>query len=142
MAEKEFKRIEVTDPAHADVLNEKIVEPAMELAQKVNNVDQKGAAREAERATLDQYGHIQHGVIKTTIPSSEWTGTEAPYTNVVTIPEILDTDSPIIDVIAEDESVQEAWGLINRAITDTGLITFYASSVPTIDIPIQIKVVR
>ena len=33
----EFKRIEVTDPAHADVLNEKIVEPAIELAQKVNS---------------------------------------------------------------------------------------------------------
>lgn len=33
----EFKRIEITDPAHADVLNEKIVEPAIELAQKVNS---------------------------------------------------------------------------------------------------------
>lgn len=54
----EFKRIEVTDPAHADVLNEKIVEPAIELAQKVNNhaediaaVDQKVNAHLAESAT-------------------------------------------------------------------------------------------
>lgn len=33
----EFKHIEVTDPAHADVLNEKIVEPAIELAQECND---------------------------------------------------------------------------------------------------------
>lgn len=37
MAEKEFKHFTTEDPAHADVLNEKVVEPAIELAQKVNN---------------------------------------------------------------------------------------------------------
>lgn len=110
--------------------------------QQHNELSQQVSAHSAEKATLAQYGHIQHGTIITTIPQSGWTGNESPYINTVSIPGIFDTDSPFIDVIAEDMAVQEAWGLIYRAVTDTGLITFYATEKPEINIPIQIKVVR
>ena len=41
-----------------------------------------------------------------------------------------------------DEARAEAWGYIYRAVTGANSITFYATDKPTVDLPIQIKVVR
>lgn len=100
----------------------------------------------AEKATLTELGHVNHGVLTATL-GTNWSGSEATYTQTISVSEILATDSPIIDVVmsgiySTDESRIEAWGYIYRAVTADGSITFYATEIPKVEIPIQIKVVR
>ncbi len=76
-----------------------------------------------------------------------WTGSAAPYSKSITVAGILETDTPIIDVVmsgtyATDKARQEAWSYIYRAVTANNSITFYASEKPTVNLPVQIKVVR
>lgn len=99
-----------------------------------------------ENATLDNLGHVKHAVLTATLDTT-WEGEEVPYTKTITVNGIQATDTPIIDVVmsgdyATDEQRIEAWGYIYRAVTGTNSITFYATEKPTIDLPIQIKVVR
>lgn len=82
-----------------------------------------------------------------TLPYTSWTGSSAPYSKAVTVSGILSTDTPIIDVVLSgvyntDITIQDSWTVIYRAVTSENTITFYATSVPNVDIPIQIKVVR
>jgi len=82
-----------------------------------------------------------------TIPSTSWTGTEAPYTKTVTVTGILSTDKPIVDIVntgtyATDVTLAENWGLVYRITTASNSITVYANEVPSASIPIQLKVVR
>jgi hypothetical protein len=84
--------------------------------------------------------------INVTLDTS-WLGSAAPYSKSVTVTGILETDTPIIDVVmsgtySTDEARIEAWGYIYRAVTANGSITFYATEKPTVSLPIQIKVVR
>lgn len=84
--------------------------------------------------------------INVTLDTS-WLGSSAPYSKTVTVTGILETDTPIIDVVmsgtySTDEARIEAWGYIYRAVTANGSITFYATEKPSVELPIQIKVVR
>ena len=84
--------------------------------------------------------------INVTLDTS-WSGSSAPYSKTVTVSDILATDTPIIDIVmsgtySTDEARAEAWGYIYRAVTSADSITFYATDKPTVDLPIQIKVVR
>lgn len=91
------------------------------------------------------------GVLKpftATLSSASWTGSSAPYSKEITVSGILATDKPDIDLdlssstYSNVETIQTDWSKIYRAVSGAGTITFYASEVPTIDIPLQIKVVR
>lgn len=100
----------------------------------------------AEKATLSELGHIEHGVLTTTL-NTTWTGSEAPFTKVQTVTGITSTDTPILDIVMSgtletDEARQEAWGNVYRATTANNTITFYATKKPTVSLPIQLKVVR
>lgn len=100
----------------------------------------------AEKANLSVLGHVNHAVLTATLDTT-WSGTSAPYTKTVSVSGILSTDTPIIDVVmsgtySTDEARTEAWGYIYRAVTGADSITFYATDKPTVDLPIQIRVVR
>lgn len=117
-----------------------------DIENRIGNVEDDLDAHKAEIATLDNFGHIKHAVLTATLDNT-WEGEEAPYTKTITVNGIQATDAPIIDVVmygdyATDEQRIEAWGYIYRAVTGTNSITFYATEKPTIDLPIQIKVVR
>lgn len=83
-----------------------------------------------------------------TLPYASWTGTEAPYTKAVTVTGILATDTPTIDLdlsstnYSDVATIQSSWANVYRAVTSADTITFYASTVPTIDIPLGVKAVR
>lgn len=83
-----------------------------------------------------------------TLPYASWTGASAPYTKAVTVTGILATDKPDIDLdlssatYSDIATIQSGWANVYRGVTSADTITFYASTVPTIDIPLQIKVVR
>lgn len=81
-----------------------------------------------------------------TIPASGWTGSAAPYTCNVTVTGLLAADKPIVDIVpsttyATAEAQIEAYGYIYRMAAQANGIVAYASEKPTVDIPIQVKVV-
>ena len=86
-------------------------------------------------------------VYTATIPNTSWTGSSAPFSKVVNVTGILATDYPNFDVIASgtyatDITRKTEWAKVYRWETTTDTITFYATSVPTVDLPLAVKVVR
>lgn len=86
-------------------------------------------------------------VYTATIPSASWTGASAPFSKAVAITDLLSTDEPIIDLVltgtyATDVTMRENWSKIYRGVTSANTIIFYADSVPSADISIQLVVVR
>ena len=76
-----------------------------------------------------------------------WSGSAAPYSKAVTITGLLATDKPIVDLVASStyetaEAQIEAWGYVYRAVTAANKLTLYATEKPTVNLPIQVKVVR
>src|SRR5690606_4466442 len=132
ISENELNRIEdgieesITKAEQAD-------QKAQQAQQTANQTASDLAAHLNDIATLTQYGHVQHGIITATVLAEDWEGDEAPYTNTVSIPGVLATDNPIVDVIDIDGSVQDAWGTIFRVVTSDGLIIFYALEKPDVD---------
>ena len=79
--------------------------------------------------------------------STTWSGSAAPYTQAVTVSGILSTDRPIVDFVcsgtyATDQSREEGWLNIYRAVTAANKITFYAHEKPTVSIPFYAQVTR
>jgi hypothetical protein len=98
-------------------------------------------------ATLTTLGHVQNGLYTATIATTSWTTASAPYTSSITVTGILATDTPIIDVVmtgtfVDDEGIIEAWGGVYRAQTNANVVIFSATELPTVNLPIQLKVVR
>ena len=82
-----------------------------------------------------------------TLSSSSWSSS-APYTQTVSVSGILSTDTPIVDVVLSSTtstaiSQIEAWMSVSKIETANGSITATCfEEKPTINIPIQLKVVR
>jgi len=82
-----------------------------------------------------------------TLLSSGWSSS-APYTQTVSVSGILSTDTPIadvvLDVVTSTAMAQiSAWMCVSKIETANGSITATClEEKPTIDIPIQLKVVR
>lgn len=88
-------------------------------------------------------------IIRTTIKGGEsnWTGTEAPYTQQVTVDDILEADVPVVDISLSDiyETAQkqlDSYAYIYRILTYDGSIVVYASKPTEDDVTIQMKVDR
>ena len=82
-----------------------------------------------------------------TIETTDWTGAGAPYAAEIAASGLLSTDKPVVDAVmsgtyATDESLDEAWGLIYRAVAGADTITFYAREVPAVDLPFSLFAVR
>lgn len=97
------------------------------------------------QAALD--GKATAALYTLTLPSTGWTGDAAPYTQEVAVTGITAADTPLVDIVqtgteVTDEPMREAWGVVTRMVTGAGKITAYASEKPTVDVPIQLKVVK
>jgi len=86
-----------------------------------------------------------------TLLASDWqeaTGTTVPYAQIVDVEGILETDTPIVDVVLDTTASiataqLAAWGCVSKITTYNGYImAFCMETMPTTDIPIQLKVVR
>ncbi len=84
----------------------------------------------------------------TSLPTTGWTGSEAPYSYAATVSGILSTDVPHVDLdlsssdYGDIEDIETSYSKVYRAVSSTDTITFYASAVPEIAVPLKIKVVR
>lgn len=92
-------------------------------------------------------GGATYNVYTATIPNTSWTGSSAPYSKAVAVTGLLSTDEPIIDLVltgtyATDVTMRENWSKIYRGVTSADSITFYADSIPSANISIQLVVVR
>lgn len=89
------------------------------------------------------------GTYQATFPASGWSAS-VPYTQTVSVPDILSTDYPLVDVNMDGAATQasgdalvEAWAMVGRISTASGTITGYCyDEKPTVNIPIIIKVVN
>lgn len=83
-----------------------------------------------------------------TIPSSGWSANTDYYSATVNVADVLDTDTPVIDINLDGvsfnlwEDLEQNWAVVKRATTNNGSITFDASDVPENNIPVRIKIVR
>ena len=97
------------------------------------------------QAALD--GKATAALYALTLLSTGWTGDAVPYAQEVAVTGITAADTPLVDIVqtgteATDEPMREAWGVVTRIVAGAGKITAYASEKPTVNIPIQLKVVR
>ena len=97
------------------------------------------------QAALD--GKATEALYTLTLPSTGWTGDAAPYAQEVAVTGITAADTPLVDIVQTgtedtDEPMREAWGVVTRIVAGAGKITAYASEKPTVNIPIQLKVVK
>ena len=106
--------------------------------------------------TVDSYSLLGSGNIATsrtytaTIDAAGWTGDSAFYTNTVTVSgvDISDDTKAYISLDTDNMTalnygdMETAWGLVKKAVCGSNSITFYASAIPTDDIPIRVKVVE
>lgn len=114
------------------------------LVQVVLNVTDKVA----HFVNADTNGYINHRlkVREVTLSSSGWSSS-APYTQTISVSDISVNDRPEICVgtpstFSADayKALNKAFGMIDRAVSGDGTITFYCySKLPTVDIPIIVK---
>ena len=148
------RNIQIREPGnnYADVLHPEtnsgmvLMANGKTLQEDLDTHKTNYATHTAQNASLSSKGHVNHAVLTATL-NTTWSGTSAPYTKTVTVNGIQSSDTPIIDVVmsgtySTDAARAEAWGYIYRAVTGTNSITFYATDKPTVDLPIQIRVVR
>ena len=82
-----------------------------------------------------------------TIPA-EWAGSEPPYTQTVSVPGILESDSPHIAPVYDSDrdtalEQMESWSLVTGAAAGADTLTFTClEDKPQEKIPIQIEVIR
>lgn len=82
-----------------------------------------------------------------TLTATGWSSS-APYTQTITVNGILSTDNPFVDLdlsnVSDGASVIEAWNLIGRvtASADNTIMAYCYEEIPTVNIPIILKVVR
>lgn len=83
-----------------------------------------------------------------TLLASGWSG-EGPYTQTITANGVLGADKPKVDVdltnaftLEELEELNSAWGGILKATPTANGVVFYFGSIPEIDIPVKIEVIR
>lgn len=90
---------------------------------------------------------IQETIYRVTIPTSDWSGSAAPYTLQLTVNGILTTDTPIIDIVqtgtySNDVQICDSWSAISRIVTRANGLTITADVIPSIAIPIQVRCLR
>ena len=81
-----------------------------------------------------------------TLPAANWTGTEAPFVQTVTVEGITGMDKPGQGIIypenctrAQQKAINKAAGYLYDLETGDGTITFRATLKPTVDITLGLK---
>lgn len=128
---------------------------ATEIGKKVDKVDGKGLSTndftDELKSKLENISDTpKTATYSVTIPNSSWTSYGTGFKNTVSVPGIAVDDEILIDVqltgtessVADDIQLCEQWCKIYRAsVLQNNELTVFANEVPTVSIPVKIKVV-
>lgn len=93
-------------------------------------------------------GKAMTDTLETIIVASAFTGKATPYVQTINLEGILETDNPYIGAVYDTRPdlalrQREAFGCITKIETrNNQLIVYCFEDKPTVDIPIQVKIVR
>ena len=139
-----------------DQIREAVGENAAEIAATREALHGAKAEMEAHIANREnphgitpaQIGAARTATYQATFPAAGWSGA-APYQQTVAVPGITVLDNPIAGLLFQDGNdayntqVLEEWGYISRITTSEGAVTGVCfEDRPTVDIRVQLKVVR
>lgn len=98
----------------------------------------EGVFYNADRATIET---------KTITLSTNWTGTNAPYTQEVAVEGLLSTDVPIVGLVqsgtySEAQTQLADYGKLYRAVTSDGAITFFSRESTSTALTLQLKIIK
>lgn len=77
-----------------------------------------------------------------TLSSSGWTASGGLYVQSATISWMLSTDVPFCQAVCNSEADAEAWGVIIKAVPTANTLTFTAIEAPSVNLSIQVVVIR
>ena len=77
-----------------------------------------------------------------TLASASWTASGSLFTQAVSVSGLLATDVPFCQAVCDDETDAEAWGAIIKATPTADTLTFTATEAPSVDLDIQVVVIR
>lgn len=82
--------------------------------------------------------------ISTTVSlaSASWTASGSLFTQAVSVSGLLATDTPFCQAVCDDATDAEAWGAIIKATPTANTLTFTATETPSVDLDIQVAVIR
>ena len=97
--------------------------------------------------SLPKEDNVRH--FNMTIPynDGQWLGQSTPYQRTINVNGILETDTPIVDVVLSDiynqaELELESWGYIYNIKTEANSIIVYATEIPEVQLNIHLEVHR
>lgn len=133
------------DTAYVDALNPSDIgaDPAGSAANALASAKQYTDTGLAGKANSSH----THAATYTATIGTAWSGS-GPYTQTVAVVGILESDNPIADIVLSgitqtDTGRLEAWGMVSRMVTKAdGITVTCLEDKPTVEMPIQIKVVR
>lgn len=77
--------------------------------------------------------------IPLTLPSTGWIGTSAPYSQVITVPQIREGMTPLMIFSGEGDDARYAYDLLLGHVAGYTQVTFSASDLPEVDIDVTLK---
>ena len=129
-------KVKTADSQGGPVTEKNINEAVESISQKVNKVVDD----------VEKGPKIEHIFATATVPASGWSKS-APYTQTVTVPALISSDKPTVDVyISSDVTARdslEAFGAVQYCeAVHQGLKLKCYDSIPAYDFQIQIEVIR
>ena len=113
-----------------------------------NKVTGLGDPEAAGDGASKGYVDGKHLLVTVALPAGGWSGDAAPYTQTVSVPGMLETDTPHYGVVysgtAEEKGLQkECFALVDDLDTAVGSVTVYCfDGKPDVDLNIQLEVNR
>ena len=116
-----------------------------DCADAINSMDAQLSEDEADIADLKG----RKKTFTATIPATGWIsqGSGAYFTLALSVTGIQSTDTPDVGIVqtgtwATDEAIREAWACITRITAGSNALNITAESVPSVQIPIQVRCLR
>lgn len=123
-----------------------IIEDEKSFEEKPLSIELGGTGGKTAEEARRNLGAAATAAYAGTFLANDWSGS-APFTQTVSMDNILASDVPFADVYLADvedgTAIIEAWGCIGRMSTSDGFVTGYCyEDKPSTDIPFILKVVR
>lgn len=145
-------RVQLNNKADASDLNDLISQiDSKANATDLNNlrtvVDSKASTTDLNNLSTLVNEKATTKVFSATLNAESWSSS-APYTQTVSVPGVLSTDNPLVDIVlssttATAKNEVAAWGCVSKITTASDAITATClEEKPTVNMTIQLKVVR